>query len=40
MPNRPLVSVALAPSHDIVDHARAAAELGYERVFVFDSPAL
>ena len=29
-----------APSRDIVDHARTAAELGYERVFVFDSPAL
>ncbi len=40
MPDRPLVSVALAPSRDIVDHARAAAALGYERVYVFDSPAL
>jgi len=40
MPTRPALSVALAPSRDIVDHARAAADLGYERVFVFDSPAL
>jgi 5,10-methylenetetrahydromethanopterin reductase len=30
----------MAPSRDIVDHARVAHELGYERVFVFDSPAL
>ena len=40
MSTRPALSVAFAPSRDIVDHARAAAELGYERVFVFDSPAL
>ncbi len=40
MSTRPALSVALAPSRDIVDHARAAADLGYERVFVFDSPAL
>ena len=40
MPDRPALSVALPPSRDIVEHARAAADLGYERVFVFDSPAL
>lgn len=40
MPDRPALSAAFAPSRDIVDHARVAHELGYERVFVFDSPAL
>jgi len=32
--------VALPPSRDIVAHARTAAGLGYERIWVFDSPAL
>jgi 5,10-methylenetetrahydromethanopterin reductase len=40
MPQRPAISVALPPSRDIVEHARVAADLGYERVFVFDSPSL
>jgi hypothetical protein len=38
VPQRPALSVAFAPSRDIVEHARVAADLGYERVFVFDSP--
>jgi len=36
----PAYSVALAPSARIVEHARAAADLGYERIWVYDSPAL
>jgi 5,10-methylenetetrahydromethanopterin reductase len=36
----PAISVALPPSKSIVEWARLAAELGYRRVFVFDSPAL
>jgi 5,10-methylenetetrahydromethanopterin reductase len=32
--------VALPPSRDVVEHARIAAGLGYERVWLFDSPAL
>ncbi|MGW1785523.1 LLM class flavin-dependent oxidoreductase [Streptomyces sp. NPDC002143] len=37
---RPALSVALPPSKDIVDYARAAEQLGYERLWLFDSPAL
>jgi 5,10-methylenetetrahydromethanopterin reductase len=37
---RPVYSVALPPSKRIVEYARLAAELGYTRVWVFDSPAL
>jgi 5,10-methylenetetrahydromethanopterin reductase len=38
--NRPLHSVALPPSNRVVEYARLAAELGYSRVWMFDSPAL
>jgi len=34
------ISCGLAPGPDVVDHARLAEELGYERVWLFDSPAL
>ena len=37
---RPSYSVALPPSRDVVGHARLAARLGYERIWLFDSPAL
>jgi 5,10-methylenetetrahydromethanopterin reductase len=37
---RPRYSVALPPSRQVVQYARLAAELGYSRVWVFDSPAL
>jgi len=37
---RPSYSVALPPSREVTDHARVAAELGYDRVWVFDSPSL
>jgi 5,10-methylenetetrahydromethanopterin reductase len=40
MSGRPAYSVALPPSRDIVEHARTAARLGYQRVWVYDSPAL
>jgi 5,10-methylenetetrahydromethanopterin reductase len=40
MTTRPAYSVALPPSREVTEHARAAAELGYSRVWVFDSPAL
>jgi 5,10-methylenetetrahydromethanopterin reductase len=40
MTTRPAYSVALPPSREVTQHARAAAELGYSRVWVFDSPAL
>jgi 5,10-methylenetetrahydromethanopterin reductase len=36
----PAISVALPPSKSIVEWAGLAAQLGYRRVFVFDSPAL
>jgi 5,10-methylenetetrahydromethanopterin reductase len=36
----PALSVALPPSKSIVDWAKLAAQLGYRRIFVFDSPAL
>jgi 5,10-methylenetetrahydromethanopterin reductase len=36
----PSLSVALPPSRAVVQHAQTAAALGYERVFVYDSPAL
>jgi 5,10-methylenetetrahydromethanopterin reductase len=36
----PSVSVALPPSRRVVEYARVAHQLGYERVWVFDSPAL
>ena len=38
--HRPLYSVALPPSNRVVEYARLAAELGYARVWMFDSPAL
>ena len=37
---RPSYSVALPPSKEVTAYARAAAELGYARVWVFDSPSL
>jgi 5,10-methylenetetrahydromethanopterin reductase len=40
MSSRPSYSVALPPSKEVTAHARAAAELGYERVWIFDSPSL
>src|SRR3984957_19903511 len=40
MSTRPAYSVALPPSKEVTAHARAAAELGYSRVWVFDSPSL
>jgi len=40
MTTRPSYSVALPPSREVTEHARAAAELGYTRVWIFDSPAL
>jgi len=40
MTTRPSYSVALPPSKDVAVHAHAAAELGYARVWVFDSPSL
>ena len=40
MLTRPSYSIALAPSREIVQHARLAASLGYQRVWIFDSPAL
>lgn len=36
----PAVSCGLAPGRDVVDHARLAEELGYARVWLYDSPAL
>ena len=36
----PAVSVALPPSRAVVDHVLVAAGLGYERAWIFDSPAL
>ena len=38
--SRPLHSVALPPGNRVVEYARLAAELGYSRVWMFDSPAL
>ena len=38
--SRPSYSVALPPSHDIVELAEVAAGAGYQRLWVFDSPAL
>jgi 5,10-methylenetetrahydromethanopterin reductase len=40
MSTRPSYSVALPPSKEVTEYAGAAAELGYERVWVFDSPSL
>jgi len=37
---RPAYSCAFPPSPNIVEHARVAQELGYKRIWVFDSPAL
>ncbi len=37
---RPALSVALPPSRDLPRYARIAEELGYERLWVYDSPAL
>jgi len=36
----PRLSVALPPSRAIVEQAKTAADFGYQRVFVYDSPAL
>ena len=36
----PALACAFPPSHDLPSYARRAEELGYERVWVFDSPAL
>jgi len=38
--DRPRLSLGLPPSPQIVAHARAAEDLGYHRLWVFDSPAL
>jgi 5,10-methylenetetrahydromethanopterin reductase len=38
--SRPVYSCALPPSRDVVGYARIAAANGYERVWVYDSPAL
>jgi 5,10-methylenetetrahydromethanopterin reductase len=38
--DRPHLSVAFAPSKDVVAHARVAEELGYRRVWLYDSPAV
>jgi 5,10-methylenetetrahydromethanopterin reductase len=38
--SRPSVSVALPPSRRVVEYAGIAHRLGYERVWLFDSPAL
>jgi 5,10-methylenetetrahydromethanopterin reductase len=40
MTTRPGYSCALAPTTDVVDKARLAERLGYQRVWLFDSPAL
>src|SRR5271154_5440 len=37
---RPKLSLGLPPSRDIVRYAKLAEPLGYERVWLFDSPAL
>ncbi len=34
------ISCAFPPGPDVVEHARVAEELGYERVWLYDSPAL
>ena len=36
----PLLSCALPPGPRVVEHALKAEDLGYERVWLFDSPAL
>jgi 5,10-methylenetetrahydromethanopterin reductase len=40
MRTRPAYAVALPPSREVTAYARTAAELGYSRVWVFDSPSL
>lgn len=40
MTTRPSYSCALAPAADVVDKAKLAERLGYQRVWLFDSPAL
>ena len=40
MIRRPELGVGLAPSRDVVRHAKAAASFGYERSWLYDSPAL
>ena len=40
MTGRPRISVGLPPSKDIVAYASVAEQLGYQRVWLFDSPAL
>jgi 5,10-methylenetetrahydromethanopterin reductase len=39
-PAPPKLSCGFPPTRDLPDHAAAAEELGYERIWVFDSPAL
>jgi 5,10-methylenetetrahydromethanopterin reductase len=40
MTEPPALSCVLPPSRDFPDHAKVAEELGYKRVWAFDSPAL
>ncbi len=40
MTSLPAYSCGFPPSRDVVEHARRAADLGYERIWIFDSPAL
>ena len=39
-PNRPSLACALPPSRDLPRYARLAEDLGYERLWLYDSPAL
>jgi 5,10-methylenetetrahydromethanopterin reductase len=39
-PARPLISCVLPPSRELPEYAQLAESLGYERLWVFDSPAL
>ena len=38
--NRPALSCVFPPGPDVVGYARVAEELGYHRVWLYDSPAL
>jgi len=40
VPARPLISCVLPPSRELPEYAQLAESLGYERMWVFDSPAL
>src|SRR5690242_17602023 len=40
MTSLPAYSCGFPPTRDVVDQARRAAELGYRRIWIFDSPAL